>query len=97
MGLLSQKMDSLAIKGRTSRRSSVVSPTGTPTRDGETQIDDGDPNDTSTLDQEEGNILMSIISQCRHSQLHIQWYADKLHASAAWNGLVQDCPSHLCS
>ncbi|OWT39054.1 oxysterol-binding protein family [Cryptococcus neoformans] len=65
MGLLSQKMDSLAIKGRTSRRSSVVSPTGTPTRDGETQIDDGDPNDTSTLDQEEGNILMSIISQLR--------------------------------
>lgn len=91
-------MDSLSIRGKTSRRSSVASPAGTPARDsGETQIDDGDPNDTSTLDQEEGNILLSIISQCKHSQLHIQWFADKLYVSATWNGPVQDCPSHFCA
>ncbi|XAO25737.1 hypothetical protein I312_104566 [Cryptococcus bacillisporus CA1280] len=65
MGLLSQKMDTLSIRGKTSRSGSVVSPTGTPVKDTETQIDDGDPNDTSTLDQEEGNILMAIISQLR--------------------------------
>lgn len=64
MGLLSQKMDTLSIRGKTSRSGSVASPTGTPVKDTETQIDDGDPNDTSTLDQEEGNVLMAIISQC---------------------------------
>ncbi|WVN90231.1 uncharacterized protein L203_105467 [Cryptococcus depauperatus CBS 7841] len=74
MGLLSQGIDTLSLgKGRSSRRTSIASTATNSTgaartnsgTDGETQIDDGDPNDTSTLDQEEGNILMSLISQLR--------------------------------
>ncbi|WVQ81911.1 hypothetical protein IAT38_004038 [Cryptococcus sp. DSM 104549] len=76
MGLLSQGMDSLSLRGaRSSRRTSNASTAtgasghgshhGGAGKDTETQIDDGDPNDTSTLDSEEGNILMSLISQLR--------------------------------
>ena len=32
--------------------------------DASEQAGDGNPNDTSTLDKEEGNVLMSIIQQC---------------------------------
>ncbi|TYJ51801.1 hypothetical protein B9479_007617 [Cryptococcus floricola] len=69
MGLLSG-MDSLSIRGgskgsRRTSNASAGSPAARAGNDSETQIDDGDPNDTSTLDQEEGNILMSLISQLR--------------------------------
>ncbi|WWC90766.1 uncharacterized protein L201_005703 [Kwoniella dendrophila CBS 6074] len=66
MGLLSQGIDSLSLKTSKSRRASSAS---TLSQHGnnkdETQIDDGDPNDTSTLDKEEGNVLMALISQLR--------------------------------
>ncbi|OCF37855.1 oxysterol-binding protein family [Kwoniella heveanensis BCC8398] len=69
MGLLSQGMDSLSMRSGKSRRTSnasALSQSSPGGKDGgETQIDDGDPNDTSTLDKEEGNILMALISQLR--------------------------------
>ncbi|KAK8854831.1 hypothetical protein IAR55_003570 [Kwoniella newhampshirensis] len=66
MGLLSQGMGSLSLDRSKSRRTSNASSiTGGHGKDGETQIDDGDPNDTSTLDKEEGNILGALISQLR--------------------------------
>ncbi|WVW85678.1 hypothetical protein I302_107716 [Kwoniella bestiolae CBS 10118] len=69
MGLLSQGIDSLSLKSSKSRRASSASALSTGSqsggKEGETQIDDGDPNDTSTLDKEEGNVLMALISQLR--------------------------------
>ncbi|WVQ68118.1 uncharacterized protein L199_006324 [Kwoniella botswanensis] len=72
MGLLSQGIDSLSLKSSKSRRASSASALSTGSqgggpkeKDGETQIDDGDPDDTSTLDKEEGNVLMALISQLR--------------------------------
>jgi hypothetical protein len=53
MGLLSGSIDSLA--RNKSRSKSDVSQAD--------QGGDGNPNDTSTLDKEEGNVLMSIIQQ----------------------------------
>ncbi|WRT68343.1 uncharacterized protein IL334_005319 [Kwoniella shivajii] len=72
MGLLSQGMDSLSLRSSKSRRASSASGMSLPgdksnqqNNTGETQIDDGDENDTSTLDKEEGNVLMALISQLR--------------------------------
>lgn len=69
-------MDSLSIRGKGRRASaaSTGSSAGAPTATGggttsasggekETQIEDGDSNDTSTLDKEEGNVLMALIQQ----------------------------------
>ena len=53
MGLLSTSMDSLSLKPRRSSNAS---------NDGE--IVDGNENDTSTLDKDEGNVLMALIQQC---------------------------------
>nr|XP_019011409.1 oxysterol-binding protein family [Kwoniella pini CBS 10737]OCF50190.1 oxysterol-binding protein family [Kwoniella pini CBS 10737] len=69
MGLLSQGIDSLSLKSSKSRRASSASALSSTSNHGqghsETQIDDGDPDDTSTLDKEEGNVLMALISQLR--------------------------------
>ncbi|WVR07464.1 hypothetical protein IAU60_004506 [Kwoniella sp. DSM 27419] len=70
MGLLSQGMDSLSIRSGKGRRTSDASsmhgsPGGAAGGEKETQIEGGDPNDTSTLDKEEGNVLMALISQLR--------------------------------
>lgn len=52
MGLLSGSMETLARgKSRTKSDASAES------------AGDGNPNDTSTLDKEEGNVLMSLIQQ----------------------------------
>ena len=56
MGLLSGGMESLSLSGKAGRRSSDASGRG--------ERPDGNENDTSELDKEEGNILGSIISQC---------------------------------
>jgi hypothetical protein len=55
MGLLSGGMESLSLSGRANRRSSDASGRG--------ERPEGNENDTSELDKEEGNILGSIISQ----------------------------------
>ncbi|EIW67303.1 hypothetical protein TREMEDRAFT_40458 [Tremella mesenterica DSM 1558] len=57
MGLLSGSMESLSIKGKSRRDSDASGSSRNPP--------DGNPDDTSTLDKEEGNVLMSIISQLR--------------------------------
>ena len=54
MGLLHHGMDSLSLKGRRSSNASA-----------EDKAPDGNPNDTSTLDKEEGNVLMALVSQCK--------------------------------
>jgi hypothetical protein len=60
MGLLhGHGLDALSLKGR---RGSNASSTA-----GGEDVGDGNANDTSQLDKEEGNVLMSIISQCRFS------------------------------
>ncbi|KLT38849.1 hypothetical protein CC85DRAFT_289140 [Cutaneotrichosporon oleaginosum] len=60
MGLLSQGMDALNIGSKPkSRRTSLQ---GTPIDD---QAPEGSEADTSTLDKDEGNILMALISQLR--------------------------------
>lgn len=59
MGLLSGSMESLSLKGR---RSSNASNTGE-----QDPLSEGNANDTSQLDKEEGNVLMAIISQCASS------------------------------
>jgi hypothetical protein len=51
MGLL-HGIDTLSLKGRRSSNASA-----------DDRAPDGNPNDTSTLDKEEGNILMALISQ----------------------------------
>ncbi|KAK4689514.1 hypothetical protein P7C73_g599, partial [Tremellales sp. Uapishka_1] len=56
MGLLSHSMDTLSLTK--SRRTSVAS-----AHDGE--VGDANPNDTSELDKDEGNILMALIAQLR--------------------------------
>ena len=56
MGLLSGSRESL-VKGK-SRRTSNASGNAP----SESDVD-GNPNDTSTLDKEEGNVIMSIIAQ----------------------------------
>lgn len=57
MGLLhGHGLDALSLKGR---RGSNASSTA-----GGEDVGDGNSNDTSQLDKEEGNVLMSIISQC---------------------------------
>lgn len=75
MGLLSQGMDTLSLKGKGGRRASAASTASasTPTTAGtatsasgeKESIDDGDPDDTSTLDKDEGNVLMALIQQLR--------------------------------
>lgn len=57
MGLLSTSMDSLSLKGRRSSNASSLAP-------GQGDEPDGNTNDTSQLDKEEGNVLMTIIGQC---------------------------------
>ena len=59
MGLLSGSMESLSLSNK-SRRQSDASGTGGSTKG---ERPDGNENDMSELDKEEGNILMSIISQ----------------------------------
>lgn len=58
MGLLSGSMDSLSLSGK-SRRQSDASGTGGP----KGERPEGNADDTSELDKEEGNILGTIISQ----------------------------------
>jgi hypothetical protein len=67
MGLLSGGMESLSLSGKAGRRSSDASGRG--------ERPDGNENDTSELDKEEGNILGSIISQCEFTMSidHVQW------------------------
>jgi hypothetical protein len=67
MGLLSGSMDSLSLSGRQGRRSSDASGRG--------ERPEGNENDTSELDKEEGNILGSIISQCESpgAQKRVKW------------------------
>lgn len=55
MGLLSGSMESLSLKGRRSSNASQ-GPSG--------EEPEGNANDTSQLDKEEGNVLMTIIGQC---------------------------------
>lgn len=59
MGLLSGSMESLSLSNK-SRRQSDASGTGGSTKG---ERPDGNENDMSELDKEEGNILMSLISQ----------------------------------
>jgi hypothetical protein len=59
MGLLSQGMESLSLASRTRRSSSAV---GHP-KDKEPRDSAEDDADTSTLDKDEGNLLMALISQ----------------------------------
>lgn len=65
MGLLSQGMDALSISKSgakpKSRRQSLQS---APASEGGGDVDGSDA-DTSTLDKDEGNILMALISQCK--------------------------------
>ena len=64
MGLLSGSMDSLSAKakGRKGSDASLMQPNQAGGGGG--GAEGGNAYDTSTLDKEEGNILMSIISQC---------------------------------
>lgn len=58
MGLLSQGMDALNLGSKPkSRRTSLQGPADEP-------APEGSDADTSTLDKDEGNILMALISQC---------------------------------
>lgn len=54
MGLLHHGMETLSLKGRRGSNAS----------NGGEDPGEGNANDTSQLDKEEGNVLMSIISQC---------------------------------
>ena len=99
MGLLSGSMESLTLKGK-SRRESDASTGGN-------KAPEGNPDDTSTLDKEEGNVLMTIISQ-RASLLRfityievaviaLRYWRPALTRSAPWHGFVQDCPPDFCA
>jgi hypothetical protein len=54
-------MESLSLSGKAGRRSSDASGRG--------ERPEGNENDTSELDKEEGNILGSIISQCKSDDM----------------------------
>ena len=91
MGLLSGSMESLTLKGK-SRRESDASTGGN-------KAPEGNPDDTSTLDKEEGNVLMTIISQ-RTSLLRfvtVRLWPPALTRSASWHGSIQDCPPDFCA
>jgi hypothetical protein len=79
MGLLSGGMDSLSLSGK-SRRQSDASGRG--------ERPEGNENDTSELDKEEGNILGSIISQREswHPRVFLSCLQKLMSSSAPWNG-----------
>jgi hypothetical protein len=77
MGLLSGGMESLSLSGRAGRRSSDASGRG--------ERPEGNENDTSELDKEEGNILGSIISQCESDDMTCRCK----HEGTMANGVVR--------
>lgn len=70
-------MESLSLSGKSARRQSDASGRG--------ERPEGNENDTSELDKEEGNILGSIISQCEPCQLvRVIQQADVVQYGLGW-------------
>jgi hypothetical protein len=82
MGLLSGGMESLSLSGKSGRRSSDASGRG--------ERPEGNENDTSELDKEEGNILGSIISQCESRDTDTFVKRRLMQCSTAWDGFEQN-------